>query len=182
MRRYKTKIERARQIAKKRLAGKKQLNNRSLKQARMIMRRRLAGLRGSKYAQLTRQDKIGIDKLLDKRRPQIKKIAKRIYGRIKQNELRRFAGASSGKSVQRTPIPVNASMEMTFKDRIALQEKSVVTQIPINILAEVYLRGINHWNASTNVTKHQHAFNRVNSYIAQGKAYEMDSDLRIEEL
>ena len=182
MKRYKTKIERARQIARKRLAGKKQLSNRTLKQARMIMRRRLAGQRGGNYAHLTRQDKIAIDKLLDKKRPQIKKIAKKIYNRVKQNELQRFAGVTSGKPAQRTPIPVNASLEMTLKDRLALQEKSIATETPIAILAEVYLRGINDWNDSMNVTKHQHAFNRVNSYVAEGKAYEMDSDLRTKEL
>lgn len=181
MRRYRKKIERAKEIARKRIAGKKNLKRRSMKQAKDILRKRVAGQRGASYAKLSPQDKISVDKLIDNKKAAIKKIAGRIYNRVKQNEFRRFASATSGKAVQRVAMPVNASLEMSLRDRIALQEKSITTETPINILAEVFVRGINDWDDSMNTTKQQHAFNRVNSYIAQGKAYELDSDLRTKE-
>lgn len=181
MRRYRKKIERAKEIARKRLAGKKNLKRRSMKQAKDILRKRMAGQRGASYAKLSPQEKIAVDRLVDKKKAAIKKIAGRIYNRVKQNEFKRFTAATSGKAVQRIAIPVNASLEMSLRDRLALQEKSITTEISIKILAEVFVRGINDWNDSMNTTKQQHAFNRVNSYIAQGKAYELDSDLRTKE-
>ena len=177
MKRYRTKISRAREIARKRLAGKKQLNRRSLKKAKDIMRRRLAGSRGAHYAKLTRQDKIAVDRLVDKKKQQVKKIAKRIYTKIKQNEFRRYAGVTSGKPANRAAVPIVASLELSLKDRIAIIEKTIKYNIPYKILAEVYTRGFNDWNESMKHTQQQHAFNRVNSYVAQGKAYELDKDL-----
>jgi hypothetical protein len=177
MRRYKTKIHRAKEIARKRLAGKPQLNRRSLKQAKDLLRKRFAGKRGASYSTLGRQDKIAVDRLLDTRKALIKKVAGKIYNRVKQNEFRRFATASGGKSSARAPMPVMASMELSFKDHIALIEKSVKNNITTEVIFEVYQRGVNEWNESFNSTKQQHAFARVNSYVARGKAYELDNDL-----
>ena len=177
MKRYKTKIHRAKEIARKRLAGKNQLNKRSLKQAKDMLRKRFAGKRGASYSTLGRQDKIAVDKLLDKRKALIKKVAVKIYSRVKQNELRRFASATGGKSSARAPMPVMASLELSFKDHVALIEKSIKNNIASEVILEVYQRGMNEWNDSFNVTKQQHAFARVNSYVAKGKAYELDNDL-----
>lgn len=177
MRRYKTKIHRAKEIARKRLAGKKQLSRRSQKQAKDILRKRFAGTRGAKYAKLSRQDKVAVDRLLDKRKALIKKLAGRIYTRVKQNEIRRYSGAVSGKAAKKAPIPVVASLEISFKDSVALHEKSNKSSIPSSIIFEVFRRGLNSWNEGIEGTKQQHAFARVNSYIAKGKAYELDKDL-----
>lgn len=177
MRRYKTKIQRAKQIARKRLAGKKQLNRRSLKQAKDLLRKRFAGGRGANYSKLSRQDKVAVDKLLDKRKSLIKKVATRIYNRVKQNELRRFSGAVTGKAAKRQAIPIVASLDMSFKDSVALHEKSQQHNIAPHIIVEVYRRGIVEWNDQMSTTKQQHAFARVNSFIAKGKAYELDIDL-----
>lgn len=177
MKRYKTKIHRAKEIARKRLAGKKQLNKRSLKQAKDLLRKRFAGTRGASYATLARQDKIAVDKLLDKRKALIKKVAKKIYNRVKQNELRRFSAASSGKAATKVKMPIVASLELSFKDHVALIEKSIKHNVDSMIIMEVYQRGMNDWNDSLNVTKQQHAFARVNSYVSKGKAYELDNDL-----
>lgn len=177
MKRYKNKIQRAKQIARKRLAGKKQLNRRSLKKAKDLLRKRFAGQRGAQYSKLTRQDKVAVDKLLDKRKALIKKVAGRIYNRVKQNELRRFGGATSGKPVKRAPVPIVASLDLSFKDCVSLTEKSIKHGIDTSILVEVFRRGIKDWNESVSATRQQHAFARVNSFIAKGKAFELDKDL-----
>lgn len=181
MKRYKNKIQRAKQVARKRLAGKKQLSRRSLKKAKDLLRKRFAGQRGASYSTLSRQDKVAVDKLLDKRKALIKKVAGKIYNRVKQNELRRFGSAVSGKPSKRAAIPIVASLDLSFKDCMSLVEKAHTHNIETNVLLEVYRRGAQSWNEQQGNTKQQHAFARVNSYIAKGKAYEMDSDLNNEE-
>ena len=177
MKRYKNKIQRAKQIARKRLAGKKQISRRSLKQAKDLLRKRFAGQRGAKYHSLSRQDKVAVDKMLDKRKALIKKVAGKIYNPVKQNELRRFTGAMTGKAAQRSSIPIVASLELSFKDCVSLTEKSIEHGYDSSIVLEVYRRGLRDWNEGLSTTKQQHAFARVNSFLSGGKAYEMDSDL-----
>lgn len=181
MKRYKNKIQRAKQVARKRLAGKKQLSRRSLKKAKDLLRKRFAGQRGAKYSTLSRQDKVAVDKLLDKRKALIKKVAGKIYSRVKQNELRRFGGAVSGKPSKRAAIPIVASLDLSFKDCMSLVEKAHSHNFDTDVIFEVYRRGAQSWNEQMVNTKQQHAFARVNSYIARGKAYELDSDLNNEE-
>lgn len=177
MKRYKNKIHRAKEIARKRLAGKTQLNKRSQQQAKNILRKRFAGERGASYASLSRQDKIAVDNLLDKRKALIKKVAKKIYNNVKQNELRRFSSATSGRATTKVRMPIVASLELSFKDHIALIEKSIKHDVDSAVVMEVFRRGLEDWNESLDTTKQQHAFARVNSFLARGKAFEMDKDL-----
>jgi hypothetical protein len=58
----------------------------------------------------------------------------------------------------------------------SLMTKAVEHNIPLDTLIEVYERGYNN-NTTQHLTNEQYAFNRVNSYIAKGKAYTMDTDL-----
>jgi hypothetical protein len=48
---------------------------------------------------------------------------------------------------------------------------------PKDILEKVYRRGYALWETKSKLSKHQHAFNRVNSFIAGGKARRLDQDL-----
>lgn len=59
----------------------------------------------------------------------------------------------------------------------SLQIKSEKSGIPISTLTEVYSRGYNDQNRPNHLTSEQHAFNRVNSFIAEGKAAQADHDL-----
>jgi len=59
-----------------------------------------------------------------------------------------------------------------------LIKKSEKTGIGFSTLKEVFDRGEYSWDASNRMTQEQFAFARVNSYIAKGKAWHMDSDLR----
>jgi len=96
MAKYRKKIERAREIASKRFAKNKNLRARALKIARNQLRKRLAGARGSHYAKLDMQSKISVDKMLDKRRKQIKNIANKIITRVKRDEAGRLSGTRTG--------------------------------------------------------------------------------------
>lgn len=58
----------------------------------------------------------------------------------------------------------------------SLMTKSAQHDVPLETLIEVYERGYAS-NTTQHLTNEQYAFNRVNSYIAKGKAYTMDTDL-----
>ena len=100
MKRYSAKIERAREIAKKRLASSDKIKKRALIQARDIIRRRVAGRRGSEYASLSPSEKIQIDKAVEKRKGIIKKIATRIVPRVKAAEYQRLQSYMKGHQMQ----------------------------------------------------------------------------------
>jgi hypothetical protein len=60
----------------------------------------------------------------------------------------------------------------------SLLKKSNKTGIAFSTLKEVFDRGEYSWDTSNRMTQEQYAFARVNSYIAKGKAWHMDADLR----
>lgn len=100
MARYRKKIELARNIAKNRFAKGKNIRARALKIARNTLRKRLAGARGAQYSKLDTQSKIAIDRMLDKKRKQVKNIANRIITRVKRDEMSRLAGHKSNTAKQ----------------------------------------------------------------------------------
>lgn len=61
-----------------------------------------------------------------------------------------------------------------------LMKKAERTGIPFSTLREVFERGAFAWENDGRVTQEQFAFSRVNSYIAKGKAWTIDADLREE--
>ncbi len=63
-----------------------------------------------------------------------------------------------------------------------LIKKAEKTGIPFSTLKEVFERGLSLYAEQTNQTPEQVAFNRVNSYIAKGRAWNLDSDLREEKI
>lgn len=69
----------------------------------------------------------------------------------------------------------------TNKLEKTLQEKAEISGYDFEIIEEVYNRGFNTWEEHFNFTPEQYAMNRVNSFINEGAAYEMDSDLLDEE-
>lgn len=58
----------------------------------------------------------------------------------------------------------------------ALIEKAEAHGIPFDVIMEVYERGMFD-PPPEHLSQEQHAFNRINSFIAGGKAREIDSDL-----
>ena len=60
----------------------------------------------------------------------------------------------------------------------SLFKKAVRSGVPFSTLKEIFNRGMNDWDSTTaRINQEQFAFTRVNSYVAQGKAYKVDNDL-----
>lgn len=66
---------------------------------------------------------------------------------------------------------------LSEKETIALYKKSKQSGYSFDTLQEVYRRGYLSWDLYMNESPEQTAFNRVNSFIAEGAAAAMDSDL-----
>ena len=63
-----------------------------------------------------------------------------------------------------------------------LIKKAEKTGIPFSTLKEVFERGCSLYENDERQTREQVAFNRVNSYIAKGRAWTLDADLREERI
>ena len=72
------KLERARTVAKGKMASNKVLKKRAYAQARKIVRRKFAGKRGEEYEKLGPAEKMQIDKAVDGKIKIIRKIAMRL--------------------------------------------------------------------------------------------------------
>jgi lambda repressor-like predicted transcriptional regulator len=66
---------------------------------------------------------------------------------------------------------------LSEKETVALYKKSKQSGYSFDTLQEVYRRGYLTWDLHLNESPEQFAFNRVNSFIAGGKASELDQDL-----
>ena len=97
MRRYKGKIKRSREIAKKRLASPEKLKKRSRRHAIDIVRKKFASKRGENYRNLSPGDKIAIDRIVQKKAAIVNRIAKRLLPKEKKAELIRLRQARSPK-------------------------------------------------------------------------------------
>jgi len=100
MRRYKAKIERSRELAKKRIAPEKNIKKRAYAQARQIVRRRVAGKRGAEYEKLGPSEKMAIDRAIEGKQALIKKIALRLIPRVKQAEQQRLSAFMKGQALK----------------------------------------------------------------------------------
>lgn len=97
MRRYKGKIKRSREIAKKRLASPEKLKTRSRRHAIQMVRKKFASKRGENYRNLSPGDKIAIDRIVQKKAAIVNRIAKRLLPKEKKAELVRLRQARSSK-------------------------------------------------------------------------------------
>lgn len=224
MRRYQNKIERAKELAKKRMAPDKNIKKRAYAEARQIVRKRFAGKKGAEYEKLGPSEKISIDRAIEKKQALIKRIALRLIPRVKAAEQKRLQSFVKGQALVNTGTPeghtkVNESF-MAFAEKFdtenekakldtgpdegktktvksksknpeikyynkfgeqtidALDKKAEKSGIDVEVLGEVYNRGLDAWNNHPKVTREQYAFARVNSFINKGKSYYAeDADL-----
>jgi shikimate kinase len=100
MRRNERKIEVARERLKNRVANSQHLVTRARKAAIKILRKKLAGDRGANYDTLPVADKIMVDKLVDKRKRAIGRIAARLLPKIRQAEFQRVAAISKNRNMK----------------------------------------------------------------------------------
>ena len=111
MRRNKSKIERAREIAKKKMAPEANIRKRAFVQARQLIRRRVAGARGAEYEKLGPSEKIAIDRAVEGKQKAIKKLALRLIPRVKQAESKRLHAFMKGQQLQNQGQPEGKSKE-----------------------------------------------------------------------
>ena len=200
MRRNETKIQRAKEIAKKRLASSDQLKKRAINKARDIIRRTLAG--GKDYHTLTTAEKVTIDKRMEKRKSAVNKLAKRIMNKVKAAEYERLKSYVAGQ--KELPTPTNEAFNQAFakhaaesipvvdtdsiiaemiqlvldksiteKETQSLHNKASKSGIAYDLIEKVFIRGL-----LDTMGDHAAAFNRVNAFIAGGKtAMNEDHDL-----
>ena len=218
------KMQRAKELAKHKLASDEKLKARAIVQARNIVKKRFASRRGTPYTELSTAEKIQVDTAVDKKVNLIKKLATRLLPRIRKMEFDRLASFNSGAPLKnlapaavsedlnkiieslnnKSPLHLvdiinesiytlneqNDSMAITLKRMLhavlpedsttfTIMKKAERTGIPFSTLREVFERGSFAWD-DEKVTQEQYAFSRVNSYIAKGKAWTLDADLREE--
>lgn len=171
------------QIAHMRPHTKTQLRNASSKIAKNFVRGRFAGQRGREYDRLSASDKVQIDKNIDHKSKMVRSIASRILPRLRSADTARLADVRKGGKVKGigkylTTLVQSYDVEMvenvydtiTEKDVRALESKAQKSGIAFRTIKEIFARGL----AESTV---QRAFERVNSYIARGAAYKIDSDV-----
>lgn len=173
MRRNAKKIARAREIARQRLAKAIQMRRRALKRARNLVRARVAGAQGAKYNELSTSDKIAVDRMTDKRKKQIIRIANRLAPRVKRDEVQRLAAVAAGKQVRNSKTPLIASYEMnmdkptlTEKAASALIRKAEKSNVSLAQIAEAYAAGMASYPQDSKQTLQQWAFASVNTFLA----------------
>ena len=93
MNRLAPRMARFRKMRKKRMATSDRLIFRARKKAVQILRKRVAGKKGAAYATLSPAEKVGIDRMIMKKRPMVAKLAKRLLPKVKKAEMERLKQA-----------------------------------------------------------------------------------------
>jgi len=128
MRRNKSKIERAREIAKKKMAPEANIRKRAFVQARQLIRRRVAGARGAEYEKLGPSEKIAIDRAVEGKQKAIKKLALRLIPRVKQAESKRLHAFMKGQQIQNQGQPEGKSKESSGSSSVKESLNALFTE------------------------------------------------------
>lgn len=121
MRTQEPKLHRKRELAQRKIAGKEQLQRRSMAAAREIVKRRFSAKKGVRYQELTTSEKIAVDRAVEKKAGLIKKIASRLIPKIRQAEYARFKSFTGGaqmQSMHSLPATIAASYEPSALDKL----------------------------------------------------------------
>ena len=98
MKRNAKKIARMRKIKSKKRADQDTLKKRARKMAIQLVRKKVAGDRGSNYASLGASEKMTIDKLVNKKKAQVDRMAKKLIQKVRKGESERLSKARSNKT------------------------------------------------------------------------------------
>ena len=71
-------------------------------------------------------------------------------------------------------------IQLELKSWLTLAKKAGKSNVPLSVIEQVYVRGLLESNPQSKNSPEQQAFNRVNSFLHEGKAYELDYDLIME--
>lgn len=105
MRRYSRKIQRAKELAQRKLADQPHLKRRAYRKAREAVRRIVAGETGANYQELGPSEKIRIDRMVDAKAKLIKKLADRYMPKVRTAEMQRLHSFIKGQSMQNQGQP-----------------------------------------------------------------------------
>jgi len=97
MKRLAKRIAIARKRKMRKVAGADQLQKRSMKAAKNILRKKIVGKKGENYAALSPQQKMVIDKMVQKKAGAIPRIAKKLLPKIKKAEKERIKSLRAKK-------------------------------------------------------------------------------------
>lgn len=129
LRRYKGKIERAREVAQRKMAPEKNIKKRAYAAARQVVRKRFAGARGAEYEKLGPSEKMAIDRAIEKKQALIKKIALRLIPKVKQAEQKRLQSFIRGQALVNTGAAegkkVSEQFNILFSERFEKQDDVV---------------------------------------------------------
>ena len=109
MRRLAPRIARKRKIAMRRRAGREQLTKRARRAAVLLLKKKVAGNKGKNYKSLSPSEKIGIDRLVQKRLGMVDKIAKRLLPKMQKKETERMRNRSK----------TNENFELFIEQKVA---------------------------------------------------------------
>ena len=109
MKRLAPRIARKRALKMKKRASKDQLVKRSRRAALLLLKKKVAGDKGKNYKELSPSEKIGIDRLVQKRLPMVGKIAKRLLPKMTKKETERMRNRSK----------TNESFELFIERKVA---------------------------------------------------------------
>ena len=99
MKRLAPKMQRKKEIQKKKMADKPRLEKRSRKAAIKLLRTRFAGKQGANYASLSPGAKISVDRIIQKKMSMVNTISKRMLPKVRKAEMDRLKAARSSKKV-----------------------------------------------------------------------------------
>tara|TARA_A100001015_G_scaffold280582_1_gene342932 strand:- start:43 stop:741 length:699 start_codon:yes stop_codon:yes gene_type:complete len=185
-------------VAKKarKIASPEDLMKRAQKKAKLKLITKM-GIDSKKYSSMEPQQKMTIDKKLEKKGATIKKIAKKMLPALKKQEVEKVKKAKAKKE-EANPcwdgykqvgmkttsdgrkVPNCVPEETQIDEKIeGLKKKSEKSGIAYGILKKVYDRGMAAWRTGhrPGTTPQQWAFARVNSFITGGGARKSDADL-----
>lgn len=105
LRRNEPKLERAKEVAKHRLASDEKIKSRAMVAARDIVKKRFAARKGVDYAKLSTPEKIQVDRIVDKKIGLVKKIASRLLPTIRKAEATRLQSFMKGTALKSITTP-----------------------------------------------------------------------------
>ncbi len=180
-----SRLERQKQIALKRFASDLKLRRRARNVARALVRTRVAGKRGANYANLSTNDKIAVDKMIQGKEKLVKSLAGKLYQRIRKREAERVTRVRSGQPAKRQGRILNADFDYSVfssmydslvenkftiseKELFALKVKSNKFNVPLEKLEKVY-RDATLTFSEGKQTLQQHCFSSVNRFLSEQK-------------
>jgi len=177
MRRLKSRLTRARKFASNRMASQQSLERRAAKKAKNVLRVRFAGQRGAQYQRMSPSDKVNVDRLIDPKVKNIKKMALRLVPKIRQAEMKRLQfhrmhkkapaqkignfmsfsyNHETGEDLQEKKLlafvgkvyDTLVNNSLTEQEQKSLDKKAEKSNMSFHIIAEVYKRGVDEWKLS----------------------------------